>query len=174
MTPFKLINFETGESQISGFVSVHEDVLTVQFKFLSQGIIVPGETPQGREDKLWEQTCFEIFLGHLGTNAYGEFNFSPSKKWNFFIFQDYRKDRESPPWDVAPPFIEYQDNGEAGARLTVQINLGPLKPLYTSGSSILGLSSVLDHENGRQSFHALKHLSDQPDFHLKDSFLIRI
>ncbi len=34
-----------------------------------------------RTDYLWQQTCFEAFIGAKGQKEYLEFNFSPSTEW---------------------------------------------------------------------------------------------
>ena len=44
-----------------------------------------------REIKLWEDTCFELFLKNEVGPDYFEVNFSPIKaKWNAFYFSSYR------------------------------------------------------------------------------------
>src|SRR5258708_7341212 len=42
-------------------------------------------------DRLWEHSCFEVFIAGKGSPAYCEFNFSPSGAWAVYAFSDYRK-----------------------------------------------------------------------------------
>ncbi len=37
-----------------------------------------------RQDFLWEQTCFEIFIGVQGEDFYREINLSPSQAWQAY------------------------------------------------------------------------------------------
>ena len=40
-----------------------------------------AETPR-RRDRLWEETCLELFLGTADSGEYWEFNLSPAGHWN--------------------------------------------------------------------------------------------
>ena len=43
-----------------------------------------------RKNNLWEETCFECFIGVKGFEYYWEFNLSPSGHWNVYRFESYR------------------------------------------------------------------------------------
>ena len=50
-----------------------------------------------RQDFLWEQTCFEIFIGVKDEDFYREINLSPSQAWQAYQFEEYRYPEEMPP-----------------------------------------------------------------------------
>src|SRR5215212_9565794 len=42
-------------------------------------------------DKLWQHTCFELFVAQAAGPGYHEFNFSPSGEWAAYRFTRYRE-----------------------------------------------------------------------------------
>ena len=50
-----------------------------------------------RQDFLWENTCFEIFIGVQGEDYYREINLSPSQAWQAYEFEEYRYPENMPP-----------------------------------------------------------------------------
>lgn len=46
---------------------------------------------------MWEQTCFEIFIGVQGEDYYREINLSPSQAWQAYQFEEYRYPEDMPP-----------------------------------------------------------------------------
>jgi len=53
-------------------------------------IRIPAPQPPAAVDRLWEHTCFEVFIAAAGKANYHEFNFSPSGQWAAYAFSDYR------------------------------------------------------------------------------------
>ena len=51
---------------------------------------LPPAGPLRSGDKLWQHTCFEMFLCDA-MPAYTEFNFSPSRQWAAYGFRRYRE-----------------------------------------------------------------------------------
>src|SRR5262249_58246388 len=68
---------------------------TLALRYLLEGdiarLLVPAESAPQRADKLWQHTCFEAFVGTMGTADYCEFNFSPSTQWAAYRFTAYRE-----------------------------------------------------------------------------------
>jgi len=129
------------------------------------GLRLPALAPSGPADGLWQHTCFEGFIAVSGSLAYREFNFSPSGQWAVYAFTDYRQGEESFRPAVVP---------ETAVRcLPDRLELDALIPseLLPEGASLqLGLTAVIEADDGALSFWALKHPAAQPDFHLRAGF----
>ena len=62
-----------------------------------------------RRDRLWEETCLELFLGEEGSERYWEFNLSPAGHWNVYRFEFYVSDKGS----LSEPFSTPVFSGKA-------------------------------------------------------------
>ena len=127
-------------------------------------VIPSGEAE--RADELWQTTCFEAFLRAEAEEPYREWNFAPSSAWAAYDFTGYREGRTNA--DVAAaPYIRMEDNftwWALGATITVDADR----------SWQLGLSAVLEEQDGTKSYWALAHPSEKPDFHHPDCFTARL
>ena len=131
-------------------------------------LIIPGvdRPSNGRMDRLWEHTCFELFLGSDNSSGYREFNLSPSGAWNVYSFTGYRSGMKPEPLFKTLPF----DVGTVtDSRLELSLSIDPA---FISGASntLIGLSAVLAHVSGEKSFWALSHPGSTPDFHNRKSW----
>lgn len=122
-------------------------------------------SPQ-RTDELWRHTCFEMFLKHGAAAGYAEFNFSPSSQWAAYRFDDYRSGM-SPLEIPSPPRIEWRKS-ESGALLQVDLRVDDAGPWK------LGLSAVIEDQDGAISYWALAHPPGRPDFHHADCFALEL
>ena len=141
-----------------------------------------------RMDGLWQHTCFEAFLGISGSNAYWEFNLSPSLDWNVYRFTSYRKGQQADPTYACMPLqvIGPRSAPAAGdcrlaaprAMLELELTcaLPPdLDDLVSSSPSLdLGLSAVLEARDGALSYWALNHPGTEPDFHDRRGLSLRL
>jgi hypothetical protein len=127
-------------------------------------LVVPKFVGPGREDGLWQTTCFELFLGAPDNDSYHEFNFSPSGRWAAYDFTGYREGMAERAM-VAPP--QSQERRHAHI-LTFDVQLRasvlPPRPLQ------LGLTAVIEEEGGVKSYWAIAHPSGAPDFHAPTCF----
>ena len=115
-------------------------------------LVLPEPLLPERSDELWQQTCFEAFVG-----AYA-----------FSSNREGMSDLEL----VDAPHIE--SSISAGSfELVAEIDLSGLSVLDTAVLE-LALTAVVAEKNGRKSFWALSHASANPDFHNRDSFLHKI
>jgi hypothetical protein len=133
--------------------------------------IPPPRSPR-RADGLWQHTCFEVFIAEKGRQAYWEFNFSPSGEWAAFAFKSYR-DGERIEDDGLHPEIVVQSAANI-FELEALVRLGrflAIKPQVALG---LGLSAVIEENDGTISYWALKHPPGKPDFHHPDSFALEL
>jgi len=129
-------------------------------------VIPEAAEEPARADELWQTTCFEAFLRAPGNNAYREWNFAPSGEWAAYDFSAVREGRTEP--EAAAPYIRVEDNltwWALGAAIAVPAGI----------EWQLGLSAVLEEQDGTKSYWALAHPpGDQPDFHHPDCFAARL
>ena len=101
-------------------------------------------------DELWRHTCFEAFLRSGDGPAYYELNASPSTEWALYSFESYRK-AMAPAASAPAPRVDVH---RAANRLQVDVELD-LRTL--SRPRALALAAVIEDENARLSYWALKH-----------------
>ncbi|MBY4596014.1 DOMON-like domain-containing protein [bacterium BD-1] len=126
----------------------------------------PAQEP-GPRDGLWKHTCFEAFIGQPGEECYREFNFSPSGHWAAYAFSEERvRDAEAP--DLPSPRITFTPGPD---ELILEARL-PLAAMLIAfqGPLHMGLTAVIETQDGRLSYWALHHPAEQPDFHRKDGW----
>ncbi|HEU4341230.1 MAG TPA: DOMON-like domain-containing protein, partial [Candidatus Binatia bacterium] len=131
-------------------------------------------------DRLWEHTCFEVFLSAKGNSGYYEFNFAPSGDWAAYTFRGYRnpssrplvEDRSSKHEDLTPRIAVRSE----GITLKVDAMIRPYHlPGIEPGARLrLALSAVVEDDRGLLSYWALKHAPGKPDFHHPDSFALEL
>jgi hypothetical protein len=127
---------------------------------------IPEPGAGERRDGLWKTNCFEVFLKEEGATAYSEWNFSPSGDWAAYRFSD-RREGMSEAEVGAPPYIRLEDNltwWGLGATIAV-----PAAQVYR-----VGLSAVIEEQDGTISYWALAHPPGAPDFHHEDCFAARL
>ncbi len=121
-------------------------------------------------DGLWKHSCFEAFVGERNKSSYVEFNFSPSRLWASYRFEDYR-DGMQPAIDLFAPHIYTETDGEVRFALTAWLDIAKLGNLWPM---TLGLSAVIEDRDGCLSYWALAHPPGKPDFHHKDCFALEL
>jgi hypothetical protein len=149
---------------------------TVVFRYVLRAEIsrvrIPPVQSVARADGLWRHTCFEAFMMAPGRAGYYEFNFAPSRQWAIYRFDAYREGMS--PADLEPPpelcVRRFEDRLEVDAA----VHLRDLTALRGAPRLLLGLSAVVEEENGRLSYWALKHPRDKPDFHCPDGFVFEL
>jgi hypothetical protein len=154
------------EVHIGGAQTGKLDLRYVLDADLSRVRIPPARTSR-QTDELWKHTCFEAFIRGRDSGAYHELNFSPSTEWAIYSFESYRKGMA--PVDVPqPPEIRVERSAHL---LQVDVSID-LRTWSRSGA--LALAAVIEDENGRLSYWALKHPAGKPDFHHTDSFVLEL
>ena len=81
-------------SRLTASLARRADELAIRYELSGQlgQLVIPG--PAGlpaRRHGLWEETCFEFFLGVKDSPGYWEFNLSPAGHWNVYRFAGYRQ-----------------------------------------------------------------------------------
>lgn len=128
-------------------------------------VIPPSDGP-GRRDELWRTTCFEAFVRADGEEAYREYNFAPSGDWAAHDFTAPRTGMAETTVD-SPPYIRCEDN-------MTWFALGATVAIEAGHEWALGLSAVLEEQDGTKSYWALAHHGEQPDFHDPAGFIARL
>lgn len=126
---------------------------------------LPVTGPVRRGEKLWQHTCFEVFLSD-SMPAYTEFNFSPSGEWASYGFRRYREGAPLP--HIAS--LQRLEISHAQPGLVIDATLHQLG----AGGLAVGLSAVVEDSDGSLSYWALRHPPGNPDFHHPDAFALRL
>jgi hypothetical protein len=149
---------------------------TVVFRYVLRAEIsrvrIPPVQSAARAEGLWRHTCFEAFISAPGTAGYYEFNFAPSRQWALYHFDAYREGMS--PADVEPPPELCVRRFEDRLELDAAVHLNDLIGLRGAPRLLLGLTAVVEEENGRLSYWALKHPPGKPDFHSRDGFVLEL
>ena len=128
--------------------------------------VIPESDEPARCDELWKTTCFEAFLRPAAGESYQEWNFAPSGDWAAYDFAGYRQGMAEA--DVSSPYVRMEDNmtwWTLGATIAVSAEI----------EWRLGLSAVLEEQDGTKSYWALAHADpDKPDFHAADCFTAKL
>ncbi len=161
------------EVAINGKISRAAHLLSVSYVLsgdLDQ-VLIPGPAEGAvRKTGLWNETCFELFIGAKNFPPYWEMNLSPSGCWNIFRFSGYRKNMAEETRISALPARRLSQPGV----LEISADI-PIKKLLPANPPIqVGVSAVIQSENGEFSFWALTHPGPKPDFHNRDAFCIEL
>ena len=144
------------------------------YEVLGPGLVLPEWVSPERADGLWKTTCFELFLRSLMSDAYQEFNFSPSSQWAAYAFDGYRSGMKPIELSLDPHIQEEpesrKDGQDAPYVLGADVDLAETPP----GPLLMALSAVIEEEGGRKSYWALAHPPGAPDFHHPDCFTIEL
>ena len=123
------------------------------------------EAPR-REDRLWEETCFELFLAAAESDAYWELNLSPSGHWNVYRFDGYREGMREETAITSLP-IDLRWDSEA-LHLAAEICIGMIVPAGKDLAATFAV--VIKTSDGGKSHWAPVHPASRPDFHRRDGF----
>ena len=162
------------EIQITGTISRENNVLNVHCSLTgnTEDIWFPERSANFmRKNDLWKTTCFEFFLAIPGQPQYWEFNVSPSGGWNIYRMDAYRAIgfREETALQNLP-FSMYSNKAELGVDVVVD-----LMPIIPAQEAIeVGISGIVQTKGGHASYWALLHPNHQADFHVRESFLIKL
>ena len=123
---------------------------------------IPEAGPFRPGEKLWQHTCFEIFVSSR-MPAYQEFNFSPSGEWAAYSFRRYREGGPAC-GGVGRLAASKTENG-----LSVEAGIA-----CAPGDLKVALSAVIEDRDGVLSYWALKHPPGKPDFHHPEGFALEL
>ncbi len=158
---------------IGGSIARRGDTLSVRCEVrgdLSKVVIPAAAEAPRRQDRLWEETCLELFLGTTDSGEYWELNLSPAGHWNVYRFTGYREGMREEPAITSLPFDVRRD-AEALV-LTAEFGVGKIVP---AGKDLAAtVAAVVETIDGGKSHWALVHPASRPDFHRRDGFALTI
>jgi hypothetical protein len=173
--PFSLKPFPTPKPppdlHITGNIARYTNQLSLRYQVrgdVKQIVIPPLCNTPGRKNQLWENTCFEFFLGIKDAPEYWEFNLSPAGHWNVYHFQDYRQGMHpETAFHILPFSIEKQLDS-----LTLFVDVDLTKIIHKERQIEIAISTVIKDINSDITYWALAHPGQEADFHRRDSFMI--
>jgi hypothetical protein len=123
-----------------------------------------------RRSGLWEETCFEFFLGVKDAPRYWEFNLSPAGHWNVYRFAAYRQGMaEEAALTSLPMSVHCRSD-----LLRVALELEVEKMVAADQPLVVGIAAVIKLAGGGLTYWALSHPGPQADFHRRDSFVVAL
>lgn len=123
-----------------------------------------------RRDYLWEQTCFELFIGIKDQDQYIEINLAPSGAWQSYHFEEYRyPETTPPPINSKIELVELKRTG-FGLTATIDINLFLHHHKIAMKDLFIGISAVIVTAT-KTHYFAMQHSSPEADFHNKRDWL---
>ena len=133
---------------------------------LSKVSIPAAAAATRRRDRLWEETCLELFLGTADSEEYWEINLSPSGDWNVYRFTRYREGMREETDITSLPFAVRRD--PEALLLTAEIGIGTIVPAGKDLAATVAV--VIKTSDGGKSHWAPIHPASRPDFHRRDGF----
>ncbi|AMW79464.1 hypothetical protein AMD27_11600 [Acinetobacter sp. TGL-Y2] len=176
MASYELSDFDRRFQSISVVGAVEQQGLTslnVGFwvRDPNQMIIYPDLIAHNpRQDFLWQDTCFEIFIGVRGEDFYREINLSPSEAWQAYQFEEYRYPEDMPPQAAFDIGINQLKKTHYGLNVSVDLSAFMMNHKLKWSDMFLGLSAVFKTENADR-YYAMQHSSPSADFHNKRDWL---
>jgi hypothetical protein len=134
-------------------------------------IRTPAFAELRREDRLWEHTCFELFVRRPGRPDYCELNVATSGAWAAYAFSSYRRGMR--PLEPFEPRIEVV-TGAAELHVCVTAPLIEFDSTWSDAVLEVGPSAVVENSDGQRSYWAAHHAIDKPDFHHPDAFVVAL
>ncbi len=169
---------------ITGAIARRAATLTLHYELcgaIATLKIPPPATQPSRQNGLWQTTCFECFLAVKGTTQYWEINLSPAGHWNVYRFSAYRQGMQPElAWSSLPVCV--QRNVQSAApkpdrqpetetlQLDLELNLTAI--VSPEQSLEIGISAVVQQQDGTITYWALNHPGPEADFHQRDSFTL--
>ncbi|MDM9585551.1 DOMON-like domain-containing protein [Nostoc sp. GT001] len=157
--------------KITGNISRNANQLAIDYNLggdLKEIAIYPPSNAPSRKHELWEDTCFEFFLGIKDSARYWEFNLSPAGHWNVYRFDGYRQGMQEETAFEKLPFSVQNHADSLELALNVDLN----KIVSAEQEIEVAITTVIKHRDGEVTYWALTHRGAEADFHLRDSFIV--
>ncbi len=172
LQPFSLISPPL-DITMRGSIIRRADKLAIRYELSGQlrKLVIPAPAPTpARRHGLWQETCFEFFLGVKEAPGYWEFNLSPAGHWNVYRFAAYRQGvKEEMAFASLPLSLRPEPDS---LRLALELDLDRIIPVDQPLE--VGIAAVIQLAGGGLTYWALTHGGPQPDFHRRDSFIVAL
>ncbi|MBW4479661.1 MAG: DOMON-like domain-containing protein [Tolypothrix brevis GSE-NOS-MK-07-07A] len=172
LQPFNLTS-SLSDLKITGSIARNVNKLTICYALLGDltkvEILESADLPKRKYD-LWEETCFEFFVGIKNYPDYWEFNLSPAGHWNVFHLDDYRQGLQEEIAVTSLPFnVEHKPDA-----LLVDLEIDLNQFILVEQTLEVAITSVIKSNDGNLSYWALTHCGQEADFHRRDSFIVEL
>lgn len=123
-------------------------------------LVLPRIGNKVRAHELWRSTCFELFLKPQGQESYQEWNLSPSRQWNAYVFDRYREGMRDLEMERAPDCVWHGGRGFALFDTAIP------RIALPDANCAMALAAIIEEEGGRLSYWSIAHPdAERPDFH---------
>ncbi len=140
---------------------------------MNQVILAETSATPSRKNELWKQTCFECFFAMGSGDGYFEFNGSPSGDWALYSFDSYRSGMKEVSLSLGQfPSIEKLEH--TGDRIICVWNIPQFSEEFFARAGVTAVLMLKEQGAPKPTYWALRHSGQQPDFHLKESFVHRL
>ncbi|MEH1875319.1 DOMON-like domain-containing protein [Nostoc sp.] len=158
--------------KIAGNIARNGNQLAIRYMLeddLKEIAIVPLSNTPSRKHELWQDTCFEFFLGVKDSARYWEFNLSPAGHWNVYRFDGYRQGMQE---ETAFENLSFNVQNQADS-LALALNVDLDKIISVKQAIEVAITTVIKDRDGEVTYWALTHKGAETDFHLRDSFIVK-
>ena len=159
--------------KITGHIVRYSHQLAIRYDLrgdLAELMIPAPADIAARRPGLWEETCFEFFLGVKDSPQYWEFNLSAAGHWNVYRFAGYRQGMAEETALTSLP-VNVRRRPDA-LRLDLELDVGRI---VSAGQPLMvGIAAVIKLAGNGVTYWALIHPGPQADFHRRDSFLVEL
>ena len=131
-----------------------------------QGELIKSEEERLiRKHELWKDTCFEFFFSLRESDDYYECNVNTKGEWNMYHFDSYREPQ--PPHETDAYHVVSIETKEGEIIATIRSE--KVLPVTLEA----GLTAIIMTNDG-ESFYAVAHKGSEPDFHMRESFILEV
>lgn len=159
--------------KIAGSIARNGNKLVIRYMLegdLKEIAIARPSNTGSRKHELWKDTCFEFFVGIKDSLQYWEFNLSDAGHWNVYRFDGYRQGmQEETAFTILPFSVENQADG-----LVLALDVDLDKIVSENQAIEVGITTVIKDKDGKETYWALTHRGVEADFHLRDSFIVKL
>lgn len=136
-----------------------------------QQVIYPAVAPSiQRQDFLWEQTCFELFMGLKQSDEYREIHCSPAQSWQAYAFEEYRYPEQMPPVQADDIELLFLQRTKYGVNASIDVKKWLNTQQKTLMDVYVGMTAVIQ-TNEKVHYFAMQHSGQHADFHNKRDWL---
>jgi len=155
-------------------LSPHEQCLWLNYEVEHRAGLLLRDR-HGRQDGLWNGTCFEFFAREPGATDYVEFNFAPVAAWAAYSFSGQRQGMTSIAGIGSPHLVDGRLEDRAAELDSYYEFAATIRREGILASRLeIGLSAIIEEMDGTKSYWALAHPPGKPDFHHPDCFALEL
>jgi len=153
------------EIEVEASLEINEKKITVEYKICGElkNYHIERISKKQRANELWKATCLELFISPKRDLNYWELNISPSKKWNVYAFDSYKKNMREE-MRISSPILKI-DSKERYYFISCEFNL-QIENLHLEQSRF-NLAVILLDTHGMRHFYTINKKESVVDFHDK-------